>query len=124
MVNMKNKKQILQVINILEYVAFIAATVMVLTSQFLPQYYLFVIIGLSCYVVGFFIAGFRAVLNCVEIFNASRLVNGEKQALVTNSKVEVLNTKKEKTQAILNAILWILLFVFALIVLILYPKVV
>ena len=119
---MKNKKPILQVINILEYVTFIAATVAVLTSQFLPQYYLFVIIGLSCYVVGFFIAGFRSVLNCVEIFNASRLVNGEKQALVTNSKVEVLNTKKEKTQAILNAILWILLFAFALVVLILYPK--
>ena len=118
-----SKKQILSVINVIEYVALIVATIAVLTSQFVP-YLAFVLVGMASYCVGFLIVSIRAVLNCVEIFWASKQTNGEEQALVTTKQVEVLNSKKEKVHAVLSAIMWIALFVFALVVLILYPKVV
>lgn len=116
-----NKKQILHTINIVEYATLIIATIAVLISQFVP-YLACVIVGMSFYALGFLLASVRAVINCIEIFNASKQVSGESEALVTTNRVEVLNSKKEKVQAVLGAILWILLFAFALVVLILYPK--
>lgn len=116
-----NKKQILHVINLVEYVSLIIATIAVLISQFVP-YLACVIVGMSFYALGFLLASIRAVINCVEIFIASKRVSGENEALVTTNRVEVLNSKKEKAQAVLSALLWFLLFAFALVVLILYPK--
>lgn len=118
---MIRNKKFLQVVNILEYVALITATVAVLISQFLP-YLQCIITGLVAYVVGFLIASFRAVLNCIEVFTASKRVVDENSALVTSSSVEVLNSKKERTHAVLSVVLWVALLVFALVVLILYPK--
>lgn len=118
---MINKKSILHFISITEYVALISATVAVLVFQFKP-YLWCIITALACYVLAFFIASIRAVLNCIEIFNASKLVNQEDQALVTTSSVEVLNSKKEKRTAVATTIVWLLLLAFAIVVLILYPK--
>ncbi len=118
---MNLKKNILKVMSLIEYVSLILATVAVLTFQFLP-YLICIMVALGCYTLGFFMASIRSVLNCVEIFFASKQVNGEEQALVTSSKVEVLNSKKERVLAVLGAIMWIALFAFALVVLILYPK--
>lgn len=116
-----SKKQVLKVLNIIEYALLIIATVAVLTSQFLP-YLSLVLVGMSAYVVAFFLSGIRALVNCVEVFRASKYVNEENGALIVKKDIEVLNSKKEKVQAVLNSILWVSLFVFALVVLILYPK--
>ena len=116
-----SKKQVLSVINIIEYIALIVATIAVLTFQFVP-YLACIFVGMSCYCAGFLIASVRAVLNCIEIFWASKQAQGKGQALVTTKQIEVLNSKKERIHAVLSAIMWIALFVFALVVLILYPR--
>lgn len=115
---MKNKLFV-KIIGILEYITLIVATVAVLVSQFIPKT-IIVVVGLFGYVCGFLFSSIRSVFSCVEIFSASKMVSGEDSALVTTNQVEVLNSKKEKTVAVLGAIMWIAVFAFSLVVAILY----
>lgn len=113
------KKLFIKIVGVAEYIALIIATVFVLVSQFVPQMWI-VVVGMIGYVVGFLFSSIRSVFSCVEIFSASKMVAGEESALVTTNQVEVLNSKKEKVVAVLGAIMWIAVFVFALIVTIWY----
>lgn len=115
------KKVVLTIFNIIEYVALCVATGAVLVSQFVSPY-VFVLIGLYGYCIGFFFSGVKSVLSCVEIFSASKQVNEEYSALVVTNNVEVLNSKTEKRRAVFGAIVWLCLFAFALVVLIMYPR--
>lgn len=113
------KKSFIKVISIIEYLALIVATVAVLVSQFIPKLFI-VIIGLSGYVIGFLFSSIRSVFACIEIFSASRKVDGEESALVVTNSVEVLNSKKERASSVVSAIIWLAIFAFSLVVLIWY----
>lgn len=114
-----DKKLFVKVVGIIEYVALIVATISVLISQFVPKVWI-VILGLCGYVVGFLFSATRSVFSCIEIFSASKMVSEEDSALVATNQVEVLNSKKEKIRAVVGAIVWVAVFVFALIVAIWY----
>lgn len=117
------RKTWIYLFNCLQYAFLIAATVAVLTFQFVPSVYC-VLTAISCYVAGFFVMSVRAIFNLIELIVSIKRVTNEKSSLVTNNSKEVLNSKAELGHAIMSSIIWTALFAFALAILILYPKVI
>jgi hypothetical protein len=79
--------------------------------------------AISLYVAGFFVMSTRAIFNLVELAISIKKVNNEESSLVTSTSKEVLSSKKELRHAVVSSLIWTALFAFALVILILYPKV-
>lgn len=114
-----NKKLLIQILATTQYVFLVAATVAVLTFQFIPSIYC-VLTALICYCLGFFVMSTRAVANLVEIIIASKRVKEENSSLVTEGTKEVLNSKSELSHSIISSLIWLACFGFSLAVTISY----
>ena len=117
---MKIIKNLVNALNIAEYIGFILATIFVLVFQFvgLP---IFVILALVLYTLAFLIVFAISVIQCKEYFDATKNVKvaNPKNAEVKEGE-EVVNIKHEKTWAIIKAVSSGVFAIFTLIVLILY----
>lgn len=111
-------KKLCDVLNVVEYIAFMVATALVLVFQFngLP---VFVTVALVVYVIGFGIICAIGVMQTVDIFRAAKQTDN---VVVTNKngESEQVNIKYEKSMKILKTVLAGLFTIFTLIVLILY----
>lgn len=113
-------KKIVNSLNIVEYVAFVLATIFVVVFQFtaLP---IFVVLALSIYTVAFLIVFAIAVIQCKEYFDKTRGVKIEKsKEKETKDGDEIVDIKHEKAWAIIKAVASGLFAIFTLVVLILY----
>ena len=112
------KKNIINTLYTFQYVFFLTATCAVLSAQFIANANI-VFAALIAYTTGFLVTLIKGIINAVEIFFASSVV-GNENALVSNSKLEVLDSKKERVKAIIINILWLAMFGFSLAVTIMY----
>lgn len=112
------KKNIINLLYVLQYAFFLVATCAVLASQFIANANL-VLVALLSYTLGFLVTLIKGLINAVEVFVASKIV-GNNSALVSNSKLEVLDSKKEKFKQVLLNILWLAMFGFSLAITIIY----
>ena len=109
---------LINLLNIMAYVAFGLATIFVLVFQFtgLP---IFVTLALVVYTVGFLIIFSEAVIKCKEIFEKTRGVI-VKVPEKTDDDHEVVNVKSEKTWAVVKAVASGLFAIFTFVVLLLF----
>jgi len=130
-----NKKDFITAVNYAKYLAFILATVAVLVFQFLGES-ICITLALSLYVVAFGLMFATSVVQCVEIYNADKMVKqnhlkelnpqiNEEGTITINSdgkkeEVEVVKLKKEKALSVLTAIFFGVFTLFTFAVLILY----
>ena len=112
------KKNIINFLYTLQYICFLTATCAVLTAQFIANSNL-VVVALISYSAGFLVTLIKGIIHAIEVFYASKIV-GDDNALVSNSKLEVLDSKKEKIKAVILNILWLVMFGFSLAVTIMY----
>jgi len=113
-------KKLVNTLNIVEYAAFVLATIFVIVFQFvgLP---IFVTLALSIYTVAFLIVFAIAVIQCKEYFDKTRGVKVEKtEGKTTENGDEVVDIKHEKAWAIIKAVASGLFAIFTFVVLILY----
>lgn len=109
----------LKILTIIQYVSLVVATVGVLVFQFIPHVVcMYLSIGL--FTLGFFIIMLRNVLTTAEIFVASLKEQKALSLMVETSRLQILNTKKERVWSIITSLFWVAVFGFSLAVLIMY----
>jgi len=113
-------KKVVNLLNIMEYVAFGLATILVVVFQF-TGLSLFVTIGLVVYTVAFIILFTSGVIQCKELFDKSRgvVVTKKAEQEIEEGK-EVVNINTEKTWAIIKTVASGLFAIFTFVVLILF----
>lgn len=111
-------KKFYEVLNAIEYIAFIVATVFVLVFQFTGAP-VFVTVALGIYVFGFGVICLIGILQTVEIFKAAKETN-KVVAKNSDGDNQQVNIGYEKTMKIIKTIIAGLFTIFTLIVLILY----
>lgn len=125
---MKDKKTFIKTMEYGKYLAFALATIFVIVSQFVGGR-VWVMLSLSLYTVAFGFLFATFVIRLVELFNAGYTANdlnaevlnpGNKDAMVAQESVEVVNLKSEKAWNLIGAIFFGLFAIFTFVVLILY----
>lgn len=109
----------LKILTIIQYAALLVATIGVLVFQFIPHE-ICMYLSLGLYALGFLIIMLRNVLTTIEIFIASLKEQRALRVMVETSRVQILNTIKERIWSVITSLFWVAVFGFSLSVLIMY----
>ena len=122
------REELFQALIVAEYLAFIAATVLVVVFQFLGIG-LLITVALAMYVVAFALCAFENIVLCVELF---KVKNSEVEQTVPNLNLETAdgekitvkaaknNLRARKVKAVAMSVISGLIAIFTLMVLIIF----